>query len=128
MPVRLFHRTSDEAAAVILVDGFRDHDTDGDGQYVGVWFSRWLDCMGEKGDTLLEVLIDLPAAELATYNVGAAFDEEWDDKTNTWIKSEPEPVDWFLIPAALVNGRGTVRLVPRDEDRALRKALEFGDD
>jgi hypothetical protein len=65
---RLFHATTDEAAAAILAEGFRDatgtYDTDR--EFTGVWLSdRPLDeNEGAAGSTILEVTLDLPEAEI----------------------------------------------------------------
>ena len=95
----LYHRTEREAVESILKHGFRD----GTGHFLtenthsGVWLSdRPLDeNEGACGDTLLEVSTDLTEDELSEYC--------WD---------EPDkPYREFLIPAAIINPRMTVRVV-----------------
>jgi hypothetical protein len=96
--MKLYHRTTASRAEAILRDGFKD----GTGHYLtdqlhsGVWLSNEpLDCNeGATGDVLLEVegLID---AELAAY--------EWVEEGKTYRE--------WLIPAAIVNTKATVRIV-----------------
>ena len=77
-----------------------------------MWFSQYLDCWGEQGRHLLEVLLDVTGEELDRYAVEAAADEEWDDATGDFVQIEDERLierfTWYKIPAAVVNARGKV--------------------
>jgi hypothetical protein len=94
--LKLFHRTTAEKAAAILTGGFKDAT----GHYItdeertGVWFSSVpLDeNEGARGDTLLEVIVDLSADDLADYE---------------WVE-EGKPYREWLIPAALINATMTI--------------------
>ncbi len=103
--MRLFHVTTDEAAAAILTDGFRDATgTYGTGHRVtGVWLSnRPLDeNEGTKGGTALEVILDLPDAEIIEW--------EWVEEGGGSGYRE------FLIPVAIVNSATTVRILTGDD-------------
>jgi hypothetical protein len=96
----LYHRTNPQAAGSILKNGFKD----GTGNYLttdfhsGVWLSdRPLDeNEGAFGDVLLEVTFAAAEHELRGY--------EWVEEG--WEKGYRE----FLIPAALLNPRITVRI------------------
>jgi len=94
--MKLYHRTTNNAAAAIMANGFRDGSgTYGTGtQFSGVWLSNVpLDeNEGATGDALLEVIID--GRTIAHY--------EW--------KQEPAfgYREW-LIPASIVNQRGRAR-------------------
>lgn len=98
MTVVLYHRTRAESAEAILRDGFRD----GSGNYLteslhsGVWLSNVpLDeNEGACGDVLLEVQLDMTKDELAQYE---------------WVE-EGKPYREWLIPAAVLNPRATVRV------------------
>jgi hypothetical protein len=102
--MRLFHRTTDPAAASILTHGFKDAR----GTYMtatlhrGVWLSNVPVTVNEgaKGDALLEVMLDLPEAALATYE---------------WIGEEKLYREW-LVPARLVNAHAQVRLLTDEEE------------
>ena len=97
--ITLFHVTTDDAAISILANGF----TDGTGtyltndQFTGVWLSDqplgFND--GARGDTVLAVDFDGDLAELQGYE---------------WIE-ERKPYREWLVKAAFLNGRCTVRLV-----------------
>jgi hypothetical protein len=69
----LYHRTNQDAAAGILRDGFRDSTgrylTDED--HTGVWLSDTPDAANVSDGVLLEIVMDLPEAELAGYATGA---------------------------------------------------------
>jgi hypothetical protein len=106
--IRLFHRTTREAVASILAEGFRD------GEDGVVWFSPALDCMGEQGRYLLEVRIDLTNQELAEFAAEVQM-EKWDEVTDSFIPSDKPSPKWFQIPASIINARGSVRLVPPTE-------------
>jgi len=95
----LFHRTTEEGAAAILSDGFKDRR----GSYglemevVGIWLSdRPLDCNeGTSGDTLLRVTVTSSAADIEFYEVVEA------DKTFR---------EW-CFPAELINQRAVIERV-----------------
>jgi hypothetical protein len=122
MAIRLYHRTTDEAARSILACGFRDGADDPP----GVWFSRALDCWGERGSaTLLEVMLDVSEDELASHLVEAVSDEVWSDAAGDFVPASEDDVErfeWYAIPAEILNARGKVRLIPTDE----RRRLEIG--
>lgn len=107
MSVRLYHRTTGDGAESIPRDGFRD------GEDGGVWFSRFLDCWGERGRHLLVVSLDVTEEELAGWAHEAVADEVWDEGLGDFVKTDkPEEVErfvWYKIPAAVVNARGRVR-------------------
>jgi len=94
---KLFHRTDD--AEAILTSGFKD----GTGRYLttneysGVWLSNVpLDVNeGAFGDTLLLVELDVAEGELSQFE---------------WIEEGKGFREW-LIPAALINAKGKVRIV-----------------
>ena len=115
MPIRLFHRTTCEGVPSILADGFRDEDD------VGVWFSQYLDCWGERGGHLLEVMLDIAPDELAAYVVKGQADEEWSDTVGDFVRSENEDeierFVWYKIPAELVNRRGRVLQITSSEEK-----------
>jgi hypothetical protein len=97
MPAKLFHRTND--AEAILTFGFKD-GTDSymtKNEYSGVWLSNVpLDANeGAFGDTLLLVELDLTEGDLAQFE---------------WIEEGKGFREW-LIPAALINAKGKVRIV-----------------
>ncbi len=93
----MFHRTDD--AEAILTSGFKD----GTGRYLttneysGVWLSNVpLDVNeGAFGDTLLLVELDVAEGELSQFE---------------WIEEGKGFREW-LIPAALINAKGKVRIV-----------------
>jgi hypothetical protein len=95
----VFHRTTKDAAAKILRDGFRDTTSRylTDREWSGVWVSdRPLDnSEGASGEALLQIDI---AEELLT-----AFE---------WVEEGKRFREW-LVPAAVLNDAGTVRLVRR---------------
>jgi hypothetical protein len=97
----LYHRTSAANAAQILRDGFRDgvgcYLTDQ--EWTGVWLSnRPLDIIeGADGDTLLQV--ELPEQTIADYE---------------WIEKDKPYREW-LIPADLINGLASARVVDEGE-------------
>jgi hypothetical protein len=102
--MRFYHTTTEEAAASILVDGFRD----GVGAYLttdlrqGVWLSNVPLGGNEEatGDTVLEVNLDVTEDDMAPY---------------AWVQDESFGYREWLVPAELVNTRGRVRLVPESE-------------
>jgi len=113
MAIRLFHRTTREGAEAILANGFRD------GEDGGVWFSRYLDCWGEQGRHLLEVLLDVSEDTLDAYAIEVVADEVCVDiEADIWESCDEDEVEtfvWYKVPAAVVNARGTARRVPPDE-------------
>ncbi|HVQ79342.1 MAG TPA: hypothetical protein VMS82_05245 [Pseudolabrys sp.] len=94
----VFHRTTKDAAAKILRDGFRDTTSRylTDREWSGVWVSdRPLDnSEGASGE------IDI-AEDLLT-----AFE---------WVE-EGKPFREWLVPAAVLNDAGTVRLLDESAD------------
>jgi hypothetical protein len=103
MSMKLYHRTSAQAAAAILCSGFEDRS----GTYLtteewsGVWLSDVpLDInQGALGDTLLIVELDLAEEQLRDYE---------------WIE-EGKPYREWLIPAALVNAKVRIRTANKTE-------------
>lgn len=105
--MRLFHRTTAAKARAILAEGFRNA-TDRymtDRRWTGVWFSNVpLGTQeGAHGNAVLEVTTDLSESDLADYE---------------WVE-ESKPYREWLVPAALVNAKMSVRLV--DEEEAERE-------
>jgi hypothetical protein len=102
--MKLYHRTTDQAAAAILDQGFQDataaymttHD------YTGVWLSDMpIDANeGAVGDVLLEVTLNVGNEVLGRY--------EWVEEGKRYRE--------FLVPAEVVNRHGTVRVVAGDEE------------
>jgi hypothetical protein len=101
--MKLYHKTMAEAARTILLDGFQDRT----GYYMtetlhaGVWLSDSpldVNSGGLGGESLLVVTFDGPEGEIADFE---------------WIEEGKGYREW-LIPAALVNSRMTVR--PARED------------
>ena len=106
--ITLYHRTTPEAAAAILADGFRD----GSGTYLtqnihtGVWLSGVPLSAGDMfdlGDTLLKVMPPLTLDALNEYE---------------WIE-EGQPYREWLIPAAILNPLMRVEPVSEEEEDAL---------
>lgn len=100
----LYHRTTAEAAESIKREGFRDAT----GRYMmtvevtGVWLSNMpLDCNeGAQGDALLRIDLTLDESDIAEFEVveeGKGY-REW------------------ILPAALINGQSTMRLLSQDEE------------
>ena len=97
MPAKFFHRTDN--ANAILASGFKD----GTGNYLttseysGGWLSNVpLDANeGTFGETLLLVELEISEEELSQYE---------------WIEEGKGYREW-LIPAALINTKGKVRIV-----------------
>lgn len=105
--IRLYQRTSVEAAAAILAEGFRD------GEDGVVWFAPHLDAMGEAArGAVIEVVIDLSEDERQAFSRSITT-EVLDDVSGDWIPSDPD--EWFAIPAAVLNSRGRARNVPLRE-------------
>ena len=98
----VFHRTTKDAAAKILQGGFRDITSRylTDREWSGVWVSdRPLDnSEGASGEALLQIDI---AEDLLT-----AFE---------WVE-EGKPFREWLVPAAVLNDAGTVRLLDESAD------------
>jgi hypothetical protein len=115
--MRLYHRSSPNAAASILAVGFRD----GEGYYLsdtrwrGVWLSDdpYLDItMPGVGGTLIEATIGVPPERLAEY--------EWVEAGKGYRE--------FLVPAELINARSTLRVVPDSERWEITLGDKEGDD
>jgi hypothetical protein len=91
--VILYHRTSVENARTILSEGF--HDSAGfignTRTWTGVWFSS-SPSGGENEEVVLVVRLNLDERELAKW--------EW--------TGEGRPFNEWLIPANIVNQRGTI--------------------
>jgi hypothetical protein len=128
MPIRMYHRTTAEAAAAIVAVGFRDGqevDEEKGDVTTGVWLDATVNGMaGEKGRTLLEVALELTQAELEPYSRCAAWetidtDPEPGEDVPITEEGEPEPFRWYFIPATVLNTRGKVRLVSPDEARRI---------
>jgi hypothetical protein len=98
----VFHRTTKDAAAKILQGGFRDITSRylTDREWSGVWVSdRPLDnSEGASGEALLQIDI---AEDLL-----AAFE---------WVE-ESKPYREWLVPAAVLNDAGFVRLLDESAD------------
>lgn len=100
--MKLYHRTSSEAAEAILASGFRDAT----GKYMtssehtGVWVAnRPLDANeGADGDALLELTID--EALIADYE---------------WVQEPSFGYREWLVPAAVLNTSASTRSVDEDE-------------
>ena len=97
--VTLYHSTTTENATEILTTGFRDaigHYLT-DREWNGVWLSDVpLDeNEGPRGSTVLEVALNLTEEELTSY--------EW--------TCDGQPYREWLVPAALINPRMTVRVL-----------------
>lgn len=103
--MRLFHGTTIENANRILSEGFKD----GEGNYgtsewwTGVWLSNYpLDVNDTDRDleAMLEVALDVDEADLDEYE---------------WVQEGCAYREW-LVPASVINTRGTVRLVDASDD------------
>lgn len=93
LPVQLYYCTSYEAARAILVDGFSDESA---AYWSGVCLhDSPYDSYDEPAEALLEVIPTLPRQLLDSYG---SCDDERLYRT-------------YLLPAALVNKYGAVRLV-----------------
>jgi hypothetical protein len=98
--VTVFHRTTQEAATLILHGGFRDVT----GRYLtnqewsGVWVAdRPLDnSEGASGEIVLQ--IEIPEKALRRYE---------------WIE-EAKPYREWLVPASILNNAGTIKLWSQD--------------
>jgi hypothetical protein len=101
--VTVYHRTTRKAADAILRDGFRDATGTylTDTEHTGVWVSdRPLDANeGANGSHVLKVTVDLSNEQMADY--------EWVD--------EGKPYREWLVPAAILNAKGTVEIEDVDE-------------
>jgi hypothetical protein len=101
----LYHRTTDVAAREILRSGFRDAT----GTYLteelhtGVWLSDGpLDCnegAGSGADTDVLFSIELPV----------------DVSEFEWVQGYPPGYREFLVPASLINEKGTIQVVTEEE-------------
>ena len=113
--MRLYHRTTTEAAKSVLATGFRD-GTDTymtRREYSGVWLSDVpLDeNEGAFGDVVLLVDIPLTDGELAAYE---------------WVE-EQKPYREFLVPALVANRAGLTVLSDEEvEDASVRWLQERG--
>jgi hypothetical protein len=100
MAIKLFHRTSAKVAKAIVQSGLKDGTGNylTENEYSGVWLSNVpLDAdEGARGDTVLEVTLDISEKELEEYE---------------WVE-EGQPYREWLIPASLINGKAIVRVVP----------------
>ena len=98
--MKLYHRTTTEAAAEILRYGFKD--TDGDyltaNTYSGVWLSDIPlgETEGARGEVLFEVWLSLNEQEMAQFE---------------WVE-DGKPYREWLVPAALINAEGQISVVP----------------
>jgi len=111
-PVRLFHRTSTEAAKAIEADGFIDHE----GTYMlgipmkGVWLSDVpLNCgqgtkEGDDGGVLFEVALDLTEKAISIYEL---VEDQGSDPVFEYRE--------WCIPADIVNAHGRLRRLTMDE-------------
>ena len=103
--MRLYHRTTPNAADEILAQGFKDScDTYlTDREWTGVWLSDVpLDENdGASGDVLFEVILDMPDHDLS--------------ENYEWIQ-EGNPYREFLVPAKLINEKGCIRRVSVEEE------------
>jgi hypothetical protein len=95
----LYHRTSRENAESIAKDGFRDATGTyfTNQEFSGVWVSDLpLDQNeGAWGDVLLEITLNVPESAIADYE---------------WVE-EGKPYREWLVPAALINERATLKRV-----------------
>jgi len=100
----LWHRTTAAAAPRILSSGFRDATGSflTTGRHRGVWLSNvpLSSNEGTVDGALLRVVIAVRATRLVDY--------EWIEDEKTYRE--------FLVPAALVNRRATVELMPLDDE------------
>jgi len=98
---KLYHRTNRVAARRILRHGFKDSTNYYMAQRMnsGAWLSSVpLDFnQGASGDVLLQIDTDLRASELAQYE---------------WITKNEKGYREWLVPAALINPRMRVSVVP----------------
>jgi hypothetical protein len=98
---KLYHRTNRVAARRIMRHGFKDSTNYYMQQHlqIGVWLSSVpLDFnKGASGQVLLQVQTDLRDSELAKYE---------------WITKKQEGYREWLVPAAVVNPRMTVSVIP----------------
>lgn len=103
----LYHRTTAQAAKAILEVGFRDakRHFGSNIEFEGVWLSdvpRDSKDFGHTGrDTLLAVTLD--DADLGALEV---LEEGTERSYREWI-----------VPAAVINAKGKVRIVPADEEK-----------
>jgi hypothetical protein len=77
-----------------------------DGSFRGVWLSNMpLDANeGARGDTLLEVILDLP---------GKTFRKKFE------CIERGKPYKEFLVPALVLNRFSTIRIVPENEQDSI---------
>ena len=104
--MRLYHRTTQDAADNIIAVGFRDkcgtYMTDR--EWTGVWLSDIpLDETdgGPANGVLFEVVLDMPDHDLS--------------ENYEWIQ-EGNPYREFLVPAKLINEKGCIRRVSVEEE------------
>jgi hypothetical protein len=105
--MRFYHRTTQEAARIILARGFKD----GHGDYgfdvplLGLFLSAEPVGAqeGARGDALLEVTLELTDAEVEFHE----------------IIEEGKPFREWIFPADLINGQGVVCLMSREEEDAI---------
>lgn len=100
--MKLYHRTTKEAADAILQDGFKD----GTGGYLttNIYSGIWLSDVpldeneGACGDVLLQVTVEASEHELADYE---------------WVE-ERKPYREWLVPASFLNPRAKVCVVEEE--------------
>lgn len=108
--MKLFHRTTEQAAGAILTHGFRDaagtYFTGGRLWTTGVWLSNVpLDCnQGCKGPVLLHVDLEMSDEELFAYE---------------WVADCDQGYREFQVPAAVLNAGCSVRRVTDEEEQLL---------
>ena len=115
MTMILYHRTTADAASLIVAGGFRDNTGTYliANEYTGVWLSdRPLDeNEGAWGDTMLRVTLDLGEADLAFYE---------------WVEEFKGYREW-LIPAAMINrSAARVEILTEEDVDAIIDALHTG--
>ena len=111
MPIRLFHRTTVSQAGTIIKNGFQDekwsfgsddeHDGEARLKVTGVWLTdrplAWDD--GPPGSATLEVTIDVPESQVATFEIRGVLDD----------------ARLFVVPANVVNPHAKVRIEGVDQ-------------
>ena len=99
MNVILYHRTTRQNAEAIAKEGFKDATGTyfTNQEFFGVWVSSEpLDANeGACGDVLFEITLTVPETSIADYE---------------WVE-EGKPYREWLMPAAMINARATLKLV-----------------
>ena len=113
--IRLFHRTSEQAASMIMSQGFRDAACRGFPE--GVFLSNYpVDCNeGAKGNVLIEVLLEESPHEMFyTYE----------------IIEKDKPYREFILPASILNdpARCSFRRLDGDEETAAQNREDYWDE